>query len=453
MLRLWLRIFLGVVFALVIQYVSATVILGESDLDSYELAGFTISNGFVYHGWINERGGMEDQASLIKVLESLDVPLCDLHVVDSLPHPPEAATDIPLQEGDDFDWEALCQEHDLLRLVIPEQPDLPPAYLFFLDQLRPIVAFQTNDGQAWLGIDPVGDEPWTTDWSELLPFFVLNGGIALALAWFVTNSLVRRIKRLSLLSEEYAGGNLSLRSGDNGKDSIGILGANINSMADSLQRVIEDQRDLLRAVAHELRTPLARIGVATGIVEARHPAVERQMQSIQDDLEELEALIAEITEYLRLEHGKALQRESLNMHRLSSEIIHYELEPFPHIDASITAVPDEESVLFFGHRNSIQRCLGNVVRNAARYAKGEINVAVEKRHGELVILVEDDGPGFPENMLHELSTAFVSTVEGRLGLGLALCQRIVELSGGKMKLSFAAALGGAAVQIHLPCTD
>ena len=448
MIRLWLRISVGVIGVLLCQYILAQVILGESDLDSYELAGFTISNSFVYHQLVADRGGMTDQASLVAVLEQLHIPLCELHVNTSLPYPIKQAVDIPLHDDHDQTWEELCEAHDLLRLVIDEQPQLPSAYLFFLDDQRPIVAFQTDDQQAWLGIDPVGDDAGSTDWAELIPFILLNGLLAISLAWFVSGPLARRAKRLSLLSQSLAQGNLSLRSEDIGSDSLGVLGQNFNYMADSLQRVIEDQRDLLRAVAHELRTPLARIGVAIGIAEINQPAIHEQMNSIQEDLQELEGLIAEITEFLRLEHGQNLQHEMFDVQQISHEIIKHEMQDVDHLQVSLSASGDDLQLR--GHLNSFKRCLGNLLRNAGRYAQETISLSITTTPDVVKLVIEDDGPGFPPQMIDDLTSAFVTTSNGRLGLGLALCRRIVELSGGNLELSASTTLGGAAVTISQP---
>jgi hypothetical protein len=133
MLRLWLRIFCGVAMALVLQYAAATFLLGESDLDSYELAEVTLSNGFVYRELVADRGGMQDREALTTVLRDIQVPMCDLHVLEDLPFTAEKYYDITLDEDPDFDWEALCEAHDLLRLVLPEQPHVPPAFVFFAD--------------------------------------------------------------------------------------------------------------------------------------------------------------------------------------------------------------------------------------------------------------------------------------------------------------------------------
>ena len=65
-------------------------------------------------------------------------------------------------------------------------------------------------------------------------------------------------------------------------------------------------------------------------------------------------------------------------------------------------------------------------------------------------MVEDDGPGFPHHMLDQVTAAFVTTTDGRLGLGLALCRRIIELADGKLYLGASDELGGASVQITLP---
>ena len=448
MLRLWLRIFIGVVIALALQYIAATAILGENDLDSYELAGFTISNGHVYYGLVDERGGMKSRDNLIEVLENIKIPLCDLHILDELPHAPETAQDIPVTGDIDFDWEELCETYPLLRLTLPENNELPPSYLFFIDNLRPIVAFQTDDKQTWLAIDPVGDGQWSIDWYELVPFFLLNGIIAVFLSWFVSGSLARRIQRLSKLSQSFAEGNFDTRAPNSGKDAVSILGSNFNSMADSLQRVIEDQRDLLRAVAHELRTPLARIGVAVGIAEIKNPHITDQMKSIQDDLQELENLIAEITEYLCLEHGQSLIFERVELKQLAEEVVGQELHDLDHLQIIINA--EEDGLHITGHRTSMKRCLSNVVRNAGRYARHTIQISLATSDKKLTLTVEDDGPGFPGVMLEELTTAFVTTANGRLGLGLALCRRIVELSGGTLSLHAQSSIGGAGVEISLP---
>lgn len=221
------------------------------------------------------------------------------------------------------------------------------------------------------------------------------------------------------------------------KDEFGVLAGDFNRMGERLQGLINSQRQLLRDVSHELRSPLARLRIALALSER---ADERERAKLwprlNQECDRLEALISEILTLARLDSNPGAS-QAIEIGPLLDRL---------RGDARLTA-PDqqihlelESGLTLAGWPDMLERAIDNLLRNALRFSPPgrPIEVRAECRQDRLLISVRDQGPGVPGEHLGQLGEPFFrapgQTAAG-YGLGLAIARRAAERHGGQLLLT------------------
>lgn len=284
------------------------------------------------------------------------------------------------------------------------------------------------------------------------------------LCLFLARHFVKPLKALQHTARLLAQGDFGVRVGEQirrRKDEFGALAGDFDHMAERLGRLVESQRQILRDISHELRSPLTRLGVAVELTRKQAPEeLSPFFDRIEKESERLNTLISQLLTLARLEHSGPLCLENrVALDRLVEEVardahfeaqgkgcaVHYELEP--------------ADVL--GSVDLLRSAVENVIRNAVRYSPPERTVTVtlrrnaERGEHRVVILVEDEGPGVPEGHLEEIFRPFYRVGEDRdrrtggSGLGLAIAQKAVQGHKGKIT-AWNRPGGGLCVAMELP---
>ena len=241
---------------------------------------------------------------------------------------------------------------------------------------------------------------------------------------------------------------------------VSRLAAAFNGMAEHIQRLVGVQREMIHAVSHELRTPVARIRFGVQMIESANSpeALQKQLDGIDGDIQELDELIDEILTYARLEQGGpvfALQERSVS--DIVRQVVSEQQMVRP--DHTIEADIDDESErwsLSDVEPRYLHRAVQNLVGNAARYAAGRVKVHCQFDEDNCRIDVEDDGPGIPEEDWEKVFTAFArlddsrTRTSGGYGLGLSIVRRILYWHGGQAFVSRSDELGGARFSLVWP---
>lgn len=250
-------------------------------------------------------------------------------------------------------------------------------------------------GLQWVEVGPLhAFEPMPLTLSLLLAVIILLG-LAGAI-YLIVRGVEARLARLELAAERIAGGRLDTRVKVDGGGFMGRVGMAFNAMAVQVQSLLRAQQEMIRAVSHELRTPVARIRFAMQMVEdmSDDPAVHRQLQGIDGDIEELDHLIDEILTYARLDSGIAngaeLQRSPVECRALARRVIET-LAPL-HAQLRLELAPGEEAEILAEPRY-LQRALQNLVANACRHARSRVLVRITVERRVVRFDVEDARPG------------------------------------------------------------
>jgi two-component system sensor histidine kinase CpxA len=291
----------------------------------------------------------------------------------------------------------------------------------------------------------------------VLAFALFISGLV---CWWLAHYVSKPLERLQSSARSLAAGNLEARVGEefsSRRDELGVLARDFDTMADHIRTLIASKEDLLRAMSHELRSPLARLRVASGLARRPQADIVKQLDRIELEAERLDTLIGQMLQLSQLRAAKpTLPLEPIDLTSLLSEVVE---------DARLEANAAEknvdwtagESLWLNGDHDLMRSAIENVLRNAVRFTEpgSAVVVSLHREHREALIVIEDHGPGVPEAELARIFEPFYRVAESRdrdsggTGLGLAITARIVGLYNGEVRAQNAAA-GGLRVEIRLP---
>lgn len=229
----------------------------------------------------------------------------------------------------------------------------------------------------------------------------------------------------------------------NRRDELGVLARDFNRMGARLQGLIGSQRQLLRDLSHELRSPLARLRIALALAERADPAErDRLWPRLALECDRLEALIGEILSLARLdaEPGAA---QPIDLPALLCKLQEDAQLSAPEQRLAIALEP---GVHLHGWPDMLERALDNLLRNALRFnsagpagpAGQPIELRVARQADAICLSVRDHGPGVASEHLAQLGEPFFrvpgQSARGH-GLGLAIARRAAERHGGRLQLA------------------
>jgi len=261
------------------------------------------------------------------------------------------------------------------------------------------------------------------------------------------------LQALSRVADEVGAGQLSARARMRPSASIYPLAERINHMAGRIEGLLDAQRNLLHSVSHELRTPIARLEFALELLRsaASDSALRNRIAGMEGDLAELNALVSELLSMTKLDSKQGLQLAPFDLGWMLQDCVDG-LEPPPaRLDLELAPGLGELT----GDQRLLARAVGNLLRNAQKYAVGRIGLAARRDGNMVEIVVEDDGPGIPEDEREKVFEPFYrldrsrDRATGGFGLGLSIAQKAVALHGGTLSVG-TSALGGARFTITLP---
>jgi two-component system sensor histidine kinase CpxA len=299
-------------------------------------------------------------------------------------------------------------------------------------------------------------EPWFEP-PNILPYFGAVVLVILGMGAVLAAYLATPLRRLRRVVDRFGAGDHSARVGSGRRDEIGELSRSFDAMAGRIETLLAAERRLLQDVSHELRSPLARLGVAAELAlgsDDPGPALGR----IRRDIGRLSCLVDELLQLTRAEGDPAARGdEDVPLGELLRDLAE-DCALEAQARGCRLALRVEGPGHVRGARELLRRAVENVVRNAVRHTpEGDaVEVALEGEGGRSRILVRDRGPGVPGDKLGAIFEPFYrveghrSRASGGVGLGLAIARRAVELHGGSIRAENARP--GLVVTIELPAS-
>jgi len=298
------------------------------------------------------------------------------------------------------------------------------------------------------------------------PFDVMIGSVltslavAALLAWYVS----KPIRSLRQALHAAAHGDLDVRIGDTigrRRDELADLGRDFDSTAARLKLLMDGQRRLLHDVSHELRSPLARLQAAVGLMRQHPDNVEAALARVERESIRMDRLVDELLTLSRLEAGMASGKgESVNVAELVTEVVAdatFELNARSAAVAFHVQIESLQIANVTGNAEMLHRALENVVRNSVRHTPsgGQVHIAGEYDvlRREVRLTIADEGPGVgtaePVSIFEPFFRGEAAQGTSGHGLGLAITQRVIESHRGRISAANRTS-GGLAVEICLP---
>ena len=229
------------------------------------------------------------------------------------------------------------------------------------------------------------------------------------------------------------------------------LARNLDQMAARLSGVLRSQKELIAALSHEMRTPLARIRFALAVVDDKADAELRgKLAAMNDDVQEIDDLIASMLNYARLDHPDIEMRwQAVPMEAWLERIIAKASGDAIRVEMRVAELPDKARM----DPRLMELALSNLLVNAIKYANTKVLCTLVHEEGDYVLSVEDDGAGIPDAAREKIFKAFTRIDDSRnretggYGLGLAVVARVAELHGGNAVVDASPELGGARFRV------
>ena len=265
-------------------------------------------------------------------------------------------------------------------------------------------------------------------------------GATLVLCYWLALNLTHPVRELQKAVERFGQGDLSARLNSTRRDELGQLARAFARMATRIETLLAAERRLLLDISHELRSPLARLGVAVELARSGDDT-ESALNRIQKESDRLNALVGQLLQVTRAEGDPAsLRRDPIRLDQLVAQLVD---------DARIEAAARDcqieyqspGPVTMAGDAELLRRAIENVIRNAIRYSPMHdvVRVSLRRDNGRAIVDVRDNGPGVPDEALPRLFDAFYRVepdrgrASGGIGLGLSIARRAIELHKGKIR--------------------
>lgn len=371
-----------------------------------------------------------------------------------------------------MDWLEECAEK--LRQYIRNTTVVRAAAAYLLAALAVGLActrLTVNVMSLWIHVMsesvPVPEEKvrFLREIEQLCPWFYMTVSIVAAGRFFVENKMKAALAEIGAAVKHMAAGDLSYEMAWQSKDEFGLLAKDVEQLRETVKKdkldqwkMGEEQRRINAAFAHDIRTPLTVMNGYTEFLKKYVPTGKVTEQVILEKLERIS------------EQGERLLSFSKTMTTLQTmekwEIHCRKMEAAEickNIKDMAEGLKGEEVHLFFRENvegtgsvlvdlELILEAVGNVLQNACRYVRKEIEITVQYRKNRLTVYVRDDGDGFSERALREAAAVYFSerkegeAQDGHFGIGLSITKMLCEKHGGELKL-FNSIEGGAVAAV------
>lgn len=264
------------------------------------------------------------------------------------------------------------------------------------------------------------------------------GAISIWLVWRVVGPL-----RSFAGAAERLGTNLRAEPlAEDGPAEVALASKAFNAMQRRLRRLVENRTEILAAISHDLRTPITLLRLRAELMEN----AENQAKTLQT-LDEMEMMVASVLDFTKATFHDEPERQ-VDLAALVGSVCDDRADAGADIRFMAPA-----KIPHICRRMELKRALANLIDNAIKYG-GAARVAIEQRPGANVVVIDDDGPGIPEEQMEKILMPFYRLDSARgqgggVGLGLSIAQTIINGHGGTIELENRRE-GGLTARVTLP---
>ena len=284
------------------------------------------------------------------------------------------------------------------------------------------------------------DRVATTSARMFALWITLPALLMITIAIIFLKNQTRPIVNLAKAAEKFGRGENIDEYRPSGALEIRQAGLEFHKMRKRIMRHLNQRSEMLSGISHDLRTPLTRLKLQLSFIKN-----EELSKKMSLDIDEMEKML---NEYLQFTSSTYLEKnEIFNV----SELIENLINKYNNHNISKELIP---RIYINGRKNLIQRCLNNIINNSIKYAD-KINLKLSKKSNNIIITIDDNGPGIPEEEYQNVFKPFYKIDKSRgnskssVGLGLSIASDIIKSHGGDIVLEKSPS-NGLRVMIFLP---
>lgn len=294
--------------------------------------------------------------------------------------------------------------------------------------------------------------------SPIMMVFLLMFAGAPILIW-LSCKITQPVEALTISANSVAKGNLepNPKLEVEGIYEIRQVGKSFNHMVKSLKTLTHQQQRMISDISHELKTPLARLQLATAILRRKTDGLV-EIERIEAEVSKLDQMIKDLLSISRHQLNYQMQKSVFSVDQIWNNVIDDATFETSQNNIILIIKQNIKSPDFYYMNGAVEllsSALENLIRNGQRYAKKMLSVSMQIEDGYLFLTVEDDGDGVPEHEYENILKPFYRTDEARTretggtGLGLAIVQNVVQQHQGTIHLD-KSSMGGLKVELKLP---
>jgi two-component system OmpR family sensor kinase len=306
------------------------------------------------------------------------------------------------------------------RRLVPLRRGEP---IFFNDV---VAALRTDTGWKVVRTPP---PPLIAPWQRrLILWFGVSALALLPFAWFFARRLSKPIQRFALAADRLGADPLAPPVPEEGPAELRLTAHALNRMQHRLAEYVRERTAMIGAIAHDLRTPLARI--AFRIEGAPDPIREK----VQGDIDQMRAMIAATIGFVR-NSAKGTERSPLDLLPLLAALVDQERD----MGHDVT-LARKGTLMISGDPLALGRLFQNLIDNAIGYGSCAM-IEAAAQDGQILVTIADRGPGLAEDLLDRMFQPFErgepsrNRATGGIGLGLTIARSIAEDHGGTLTLA------------------
>lgn len=285
-------------------------------------------------------------------------------------------------------------------------------------------------------------QAYATNSHIFLVWMVGTSFVLILISVIFLRNQIRPIQRLAKAAERFGRGHSISNIPHAGAREVRQASHALVEMSERVERQIDQRAIMLAGVSHDLRTILTRFRLQLAMIDASNDRA-----ALIEDVDDMEQMLHDYMSFASGTAQEADQRVDLKP-MLAAFCEHADLQGVP---CSFTLEGESNIEV---RPNAFKRCIGNLVSNACRYGQ-TVKITAYNSAAELVVTVEDDGPGIPENARDDVFKPFFRLDEARnqdqsgTGLGLAIAKDIALVHGGDIILGDST-MGGLKAELKLP---
>ena len=285
----------------------------------------------------------------------------------------------------------------------------------------------------------------TRSWLTLGALGVTLVGIAILIADWIGRGIVRPVAELSATAERLGSGDLTARVRPGGPEEIQAVGVEFNRLATRIDRLLVTEREAAADLSHRLRTPLTALRL-----DAEALPADSNAERLLEDLDALEKTVDYVIDQARIGSANAMPTARVDIGSVVADRVAFwrvlaedqgrDVTAELGTGAAVVALAADDASAM------LDALLGNVFAHTPEGAPISITSVV--RSDDVLVAVEDGGPGLPDLGVLERGRSHGSSS----GLGLDIARRSIESAGGDFRIGTSRRLGGAMIAIRLPLT-